>query len=183
LHPRSPSLLFSLLTLSTAGLASAYETRRDGVLLEPRISVGEDFQLGLRSGWALRTWEGFHGAAFLDGEVRPIPEAVRITSSSTFSYQYRETRWSIGPGFAVGRDFSESLAGFAGAGMAFSDAFYWGSNRAPRQGWIGWGEAGFHHTGGWIYWGAALQYRPLPEISPWRVLLQIGIHFGEEVAP
>lgn len=163
--------------------AFAYETRLEGLVIEPRLSFGEDFQLGLRSGYALRTWDGFRASVFLDGEVRPMPESIRLKSTPGFSYQYRETRGSIGPGITVGHDFSEAFAGFAGAGLAYTDAFYWGSNREPAQGWTGWSEAGLLAGSGWLYGGATLQYRPLPEISPWRLLLQLGIHLGSEKAP
>jgi hypothetical protein len=183
LRARIP-LLLTVLSAFHAHPARAVEFRQYGMLIEPRISTGQDFQLGLRAGYGWRTWEGFSGSLFLDGEVRPFPDEVRLRSSPTFSYQYQEVRWSFGPGVSAGYDFSEGFTGTASLGLGYTDGVYWGSNRPPRHGWIGWAEGGFRQTlSERAYWGMALQYRPLPGIFPARVLLQFGFNFGEEISP
>jgi hypothetical protein len=173
-----------MLVLASATRPLADEIRGYGIAFEPRLSIGEDFQLGGRLGYAIRTWEGRTFAAFLDGEIRPVPEEVRVRRSPTFEYQYQETRGSIGPGISMGKSLSETLTVSLAAGLAYTDGFYWGSNRAPRSDWTPWAEAGFRcfladHT----YWGAAVQYRQLPDNFPARMLLEYGFYFGEGLSP
>ena len=174
-----------LLSAAIAGAPiAADEIRGHGVLLEPRISVGEDFQFGLRTGYGIHSWAGRHVALFMDGEVRPYGMSVTIPASPTFSYRYQETRWSVGPGVSGALDLWESYSLSAALGVTYSEAVFWGSNRKPEAGWIGWGELGFRYRWNkFAYWGMAFQVLPLPEIFPARVLLQLGFEFGNGMLP
>ena len=176
-----------LLAAGAGAPTFADEIRGHGLVLEPRMSAGEDFQLGLRTGYGVHSWAGRRVSVFFDGEVRPYAQGITIPATPTFSYRYRETRWSYGPGISAG--FSpkggESVISYSAAlGAAYTEGVFWGSGREPSAGWIGWGEVGFRYK--WeegAYWGMAVQVRPLPEMFPARVLLQFGFEFGKGFMP
>jgi hypothetical protein len=173
--PFIPAMVFLV-----TGLAPAYEMRGESVMLEPRLSVGDDFQVGARAGYALRTLEARAFSVFLDGEARPLSEGIRVRSSPTLSYQYQETRWSLGPGISAGYPLTESWMATLSLGAAYSDGNYQGSNREPQSGWNGWGDAGLRYNlESFGYWAVSLQYRPLPGIVPVRVLVQYGLEIGK----
>lgn len=172
MKPRSFSAPGLALTVLIA--AAAIPARGQNLFVEPRLSFGSDFQMGGRAGL-----EGFQilGDAslsvFLDGEVRMIPETVRVRMSPTLEHQYRENRFSIGPGFSIAQPLGTVFSLNAGAGLAFTDGDYSGSNRNVASGWKPWAEGGgAFDLGARGAIGAALQLRPLPEVSPVRVLVQ-----------
>jgi len=172
------SIASLLLAGTVGGRACADEIRSSGMTLEPRISGGQDFQFGLRAGYGILSWVGREASVFLDGEVRPVPSAILIESSPTFTYRYLETRWSVGPGVAGALPVTESISILAALGISYSDAIFWGSNRAPEAGWHAWGDLGFRYRlSPATYWGAALQVRPLPELFPARITLFAGALF------
>lgn len=160
----------------TAMLLSAGAACAQGLLVEPRVSIGSDFQAGGRVGVAglpapLGSW-----SAFLDGEFRPVPSAVRIRISPTLTHQYRESRYSIGAGLALSLPMDgEDWYLVPGAGVAYTSGWYSGTAREPGKGWTGWGELGLRYaTDGDYYWEAAGQYRPLPGVAPLRLVLKMG---------
>lgn len=150
-----------------------------GLLVEPRLSVSSDVQAGVRAG--LYGVPGGSGPfeVFLDVEGRLFPHRVRERVSPTFSYQYRETRLTLGPGVSYamplgsGWSFKDWFL-VTGAGAGYSFANYRGTARAAESGWTAWGEAGVRYDAGNYYWGAAMEVRPLPRVAPVRLLLRMG---------
>jgi hypothetical protein len=147
-------------------------------LIEPRLAVGSDFQAGIRAGAGGFLPNGSLVIGFLDAELRPFAHAVRVRESPTFSYQYREIRFGIGPGVSWAHPLGNGFAATISAGVLYSDGTYWGSNRDPASGWVGWLDGGFRYMlTDDSYCGLEYQYHPLPGISPSRVLLQYGWRF------
>jgi hypothetical protein len=160
--------------LALIALLATVPVRAQEILVQPRLSFGSDFQLGLRLGVGGYTLLGDAVlTGFLDGEVRPISHAVRIKMTPTLDHQYRETRYSVGPGFSISQPLGEKFALNSGAGFAYTEGDYAGSNRKPAAGWKPWAEAGVSLDLGRVgMLGTALQLRPLPEIAPVRLLIQ-----------
>jgi len=170
--------LLLLAFLVPSGFAAAYGGGAEDFFFEPRVSTGTDIQVGLRAGIGGVSVPKGDLAVFLDAAVRPFPRAVRVRESETFSNQYREVRFGFGPGVAWIVPLEGDWSGMIGAGAAYSDGHYRGTNRDPASGWFGWAESGVRYsTDGSYYWGAAFQYHPLPGISAGRVLLQMGWRF------
>jgi hypothetical protein len=151
-----------------------------GLFVEPRLSVGSDLQVGGRAGLAGFTPPaGIRGtwSAFVDGEIRPLPEAVRVRISPTLTHQYRETRYDIGPGvaWALPLDEWENWFLVTGAGIAYTAGSYAGTAREAQSGLTGWGGLGVRYaTDGNYYWEGGVECRPLPHIAPFRLLIQMG---------
>jgi hypothetical protein len=135
----------------------------------------DDFQIGGRAGFF--AWTRIVTDFFLDFEMRPYRRAVRIRESETLEYQFREQRFTIGPGFLARVPLGRSPAVLvAGGGAGLSPAWYRGSNREAPSTALGWLETGFRFwsppsaaEGGFSY-----QVFPLPGVSPHR----IADHFG-----
>jgi hypothetical protein len=133
----------------------------------------DDFQTGGRVGFSV----GKRLAAdfFLDMEMRPYRRAVRIRESETLEYQYREERFTFGPGVLARVPLGSSVALVAGGGAGLSPAWYRGSNREAPSAGLGWLETGMRFLSeSGVDWGFSYQYFPLPGVSPHRVSLQIG---------
>jgi hypothetical protein len=169
--------MLSLLCVSLAGA--------QGFLLEPRLSLGDDFRAGGRyaTGWATgwdagpARWE-----VLGDFDVRLIPRKVRVRTSETFSYQFYETRFSAGIGALAVVPATATWDWTLGGGLSVTDGFYWGSGREAVANLAGWGETGFRRDledgGNLGHWGLSLQYFPQPHLHGVRVLLQLGFRLG-----
>jgi hypothetical protein len=157
----------------TVPLASGV-ARAQQIQIEPRLSIGSDFQLGLRlglGGYPLLGDAVLSG--FLDGEARPVSHTVRVEITPTLDHQYQESRYTLGAGFSVSQPLNDHFALNAGAGFGYTDGDYAGSNRAPVSGWKPWAEAGASYSLGTMgALGTALQLRPLPHVAPLRLLIQ-----------
>src|SRR5690606_14567084 len=85
--------------LMAACLATTFA---DGILIEPRASFfTDDFQFGGRVGGESRALNALPVALFADFEFRPYGRATRVRTSPSFSYQFREHRYTFGPGALV----------------------------------------------------------------------------------
>ena len=112
---------------------------------------------------------------FLDMEMRPYRRAVRIAESEMLEYQYREERFTFGPGVLARVPLNPSFAFVAGGGAGLSPAWYRGSNRDAPSAGLGWLETGIRFTSpSGIDWGFSYQFFPLPGVSPHRISFQIG---------
>jgi hypothetical protein len=149
-----------------------------GFLVDGRASLGAyDFQLGLRAG-AEAAWGGGLWAGFLDLEGRAFPRKTRIRETPNLSYQYRENRYSIGPGFTAAYPLFSSLHLTGGSGAFYTFADFRGSSRTPRHEWSGWMEAGLRVPAAQGYWWQFLyQHHSLPYMPPHRVAVQLGMRF------
>jgi hypothetical protein len=172
LYFRIPAML-AVIVLLASGSARGQE-----FLVQPRISVGSDFQVGMRLGLGGFTLLGDAVlSGFLDLEVRPLSHTVRVEMTPTLDHQYQETRYAIGPGFSISQSLSDQIALNAGAGIGYTDGDYKGSNRAPVSGWKPWAEGGAEYKLGTGSLGTALQLRPLPHVAPLRLLIQYSWRF------
>jgi hypothetical protein len=133
----------------------------------------DDFQMGGRVGFSV----GSRIAAdfFLDMETRPYRRAVRIQESETLEYQYREERFTFGPGVLARVPLNPGVALVAGGGAGLSPAWYRGSNREAPSAGLGWLETGIRFiTPSGVDWGFSYQFFPLPGVSPHRISFQMG---------
>jgi hypothetical protein len=165
---RFPEML-AVVALLAGGTVQAQE-----IQAQPRISIGSDFQFGMRLGVGGYTLLGDAVlSGFIDGELRPFTHPVRVEITPTLDHQYREIRYTIGPGFSIVQPLSDQFALNAGAGFGYTDGYYAGSNRAPASGWKPWAEAGAaYNLGTTGSLGTTLQLRPLPGVAPLRLLIQ-----------
>ena len=129
--PRIPVFLtgisFSTLSFLCSGAVGAQE-----LFVEPRLSFGSDFQRGLRSGLGGFTVLGDAAVGgFVDGEIRALLQTVQVRETPTFTYQYRETRYSIGPGFSIAQPLTATFALNSGAGLVFTDGCSPINRKAP----------------------------------------------------
>src|SRR5690606_4866009 len=112
---------------------------------------------------------------FLDVEWRPYRRAVRVRESEMLEYQYREGRFTFGPGMTAAFPvLGDSVYLIAGGGAGLSLAWYRGSSRSAPTAFVPWLETGvrFPVKG----WHMALTYQifPLPGAS-WH---RSGLAFG-----
>jgi hypothetical protein len=139
----------------------------------------DDFQTGGRVGFfaGKRVLLDF----FLDFEIRPYRRAVRIRESETLEYQYREERFTFGPGMLARIPLAgPGVAVVAGGGAGLSPAWYRGSNREAPSAGLGWLETGFRFLSpSGTDWGLSYQFFPLPGVSPHRVGFSIGYRLDE----
>lgn len=150
--------------------------------IEPRLTFGgdrygPDIQFGGRFGYDMRLETRAPVAVFFDADVRVHPKPVRVPASETFSYQFHEGRWAYGPGVLARMPFGK-FSPLAAGGVYYTDGVYWGSNRPPADGFVGWAEGGFQWAWNeWASWGLSWQYLPLPETSSGRLMLRFGFRF------
>ncbi len=134
----------------------------------------DDFHMGGRVG--LGTLSRIAWDFFLDFEMRPYRRAVRIRESESLEYQFREERFTIGPGALVRFPLGSAGASYTlGVGLGLSPAWYRGSSRAASSSVLGWLETGFRFVSpSGVDWGAAYQFVPLSGVSSHRVALSVG---------
>lgn len=138
----------------------------------------DDFQMGGRLGVGTATrlaWD-----FFLDFEMRPYRRAVRVRESDVLEYQFREQRFTIGPGALARLPLGDQGAFYTvGGGVGLSPAWYRGSNREAPSRALGWLETGFRFvTPGGADWGFAYQFFPLPGVSSHRAAIHVGFRAG-----
>ena len=173
------SSLFTGVLIATAFAFSPASARDAALLAEPRLSFSsDDFQLGGRLGGEA-AWNGVPVAVFAEFEIRPYGRTVTLPVTPTLSHQLKETRNVFGLGTTASYPLLSHLHAVGGAGLGYTFADYSGSSRAPETGWTGWLEAGPRLVFSKSFWlGAAYQWRPLPEISPHRVTVGLGLRLS-----
>jgi hypothetical protein len=145
------------------------------VFFDMRLAAGiDDLQLGGRVG--VGTLDRIGLDFFLDFELRPYRKAVRVRESDVLHYQFREDRFTIGPGVLVRFPLGSPqtvLVGGGGGALSFGD--YRGTRREAPFKALPWFETGirFNAFSG-TQWGLSYQVFPLPGVSPHRVAFHLG---------
>jgi hypothetical protein len=146
-------------------------------LFEPRISVGSDFQAGLKAGVGRFAWAGGQATPFGEVEVRFAPERVRVRETPTLSYQYEEDRLNLGGGLAWSRPLAvdpfpdNPWFGVFSAGAFYSFGSYRGTAREAVSGWRPFAEAGVRYGFDGYAFAAGLKVSPQPHVFPVRLTL------------
>jgi len=152
------------------------------LLAEGRMTAAlfDDFQFGGRVG--VETGARLPLGFFIDFEGRPFGKAVRVRESETLEYQFREHRFTLGPGASLNVPARGGTWWTFAGGVGLSFGTYRGSARAAETTVPVWFETGWRaKIGGSQHLGIAYQYFPLPGASPHRIAVQWGARLGAKI--
>lgn|GEM_PF-2722422 len=136
-----------------------------------------DFELGGRLGGAWSLGPG-RLEGLLDLQWRPYRKAIWTYPSPETAIQYREDRFSIGPGIGYQYPLLDGLGTRIVSGLSYSHGDYRGTLKSAESDWYPWVDFGLMVGGKSLFQGGCYyQWRPLPHISPHRIALEIGFRF------
>ncbi len=159
---------------------AARETLAQKFLLDPRLTISSDFQMGLRMGRE-DVWRGIPLDFFLELEGRPYIRNVQVQVSDNVFYQYHEQRYGAGPGFSMALPILHNFGFLSlGSGAEYTFASYRGSNRDAPSHWTEWVETGFKIRYPKYFAGLFYRYQPNREASSQRVAVEMGFRFPSE---
>lgn len=143
----------------------------------------QDLSLLGQFGWG-PTFHSLWTGVILQGEIRPIRRQVVVQENATTQWQLREDRGSLGAGLGLCQRLSPSIEGLVSGGGLYSWGSYRGTLRPAVSEWFPWAETGLNFTlGNQWHWGLRYQWHPLPNVSPHRIALVLGLQIPERPHP